>query len=240
MRCTSTPVLVASSATLSRCCSRSRWIVSPEAQQLGVVAHGVLLVVGRRELCARLTKPFFKKLYVMTEWDDGKTMVWISGVELTESRTRCCSPRGYSRPPRRRPEPSLPVRSRKTGPGTLLTSALPALFRSTNKWRRGRDSNPRDRVCPPNSFQGCRIQPLCHPSRRHRARLVDQRSTVCPSQPAVLMIGRHPCRPPGATPARSGRPSTTASRPQPPCLFAPASCVVLVEQGGCLGLATGQ
>ena len=30
--------------------------------------------------------------------------------------------------------------------------------------RRGRDSNPRTRGCPANSFQGCRIQPLCHPS----------------------------------------------------------------------------
>jgi site-specific DNA recombinase len=27
---------------------------------------------------------FFKKLYVMTEWDDGETVAWISGVELTE------------------------------------------------------------------------------------------------------------------------------------------------------------
>jgi hypothetical protein len=23
---------------------------------------------------------FFKKLYVMTEWDDGETVAWISGV----------------------------------------------------------------------------------------------------------------------------------------------------------------
>ncbi len=27
---------------------------------------------------------FFKKLYVMTEWDDGETVAWISSVELTE------------------------------------------------------------------------------------------------------------------------------------------------------------
>ena len=39
--------------------------------------------------------------------------------------------------------------------------------------RRGRDSNPRTRGCPANSFQGCRIQPLCHPSRMTRPKVVD-------------------------------------------------------------------
>ncbi len=41
--------------------------------------------VAADELTKRgYNQAFFKKLYVMTEWDDGETTAWISGVELTE------------------------------------------------------------------------------------------------------------------------------------------------------------
>ena len=33
-------------------------------------------------------------------------------------------------------------------------------------WRNGWDSNPRE-ACTPNSFQDCRIRPLCHRSDSH-------------------------------------------------------------------------
>ncbi len=88
------------------------------------------------------------------------------------------------------PELSGPGR-RATGPGAPTR----ARFRSTNKWRRGRDSNPRRRGYPRNSFQDCRIQPLCHPSgyrRRTKASPSDTRQPRPNPQPRMRQAALSP------------------------------------------------
>jgi hypothetical protein len=47
--------------------------------------QAVYIAVAADELTERgHNQAFFKKLYVMSEWDGGETVTWISGVELTE------------------------------------------------------------------------------------------------------------------------------------------------------------
>ena len=87
---------------------------------------------------------FFKKLYVLAEWDEeqGETSAWISGVELTEPYALLLSDGlfGAAEAEAKALQAGGPT---KTGPEAPPTSAPLALFRSTNSWRRGRDSNPR-------------------------------------------------------------------------------------------------
>jgi site-specific DNA recombinase len=64
----------------------------------------------------------------------------------------------------------ITLKSPRRGPSVAnWPSANVVVGRRRLTGRRGRDSNPRDGDYPPNSFQDCRIQPLCHPSgQRHK------------------------------------------------------------------------
>jgi DNA invertase Pin-like site-specific DNA recombinase len=53
--------------------------------------------------------------------------------------------------------------------------ATPGVRSSVLKWRRGRDSNPRDDSSPSTHFPGVRLQPLGHPSLPRRARSLARR-----------------------------------------------------------------
>jgi site-specific DNA recombinase len=115
---------------------------------------------------------FFKKLYVMTEWYDGETTAWISGVELTEPYALLLTEGLFEQAEAEAQgiKAAAPTQNR-AGSGDDARSAGPVSIYEQMAEREGFE--PSNEVSPITRFPVAPVQPL-----RHLSRCIVRRSAV--------------------------------------------------------------
>ncbi len=98
----------------------------------------------------------------MTEWDDGETAAWISNVELTEPYALLLTEGLFEQAEAEaRTIAAIPTQNRAGNAADKRSAGPVSIY---EQMAEGEGFEPSDDVAAVNSFQGCRDQPLCHPS----------------------------------------------------------------------------